>query len=52
MIELVSVNVGLPAVIGTRRGKPVMSGIRKTPVTAESIEVGPTNLAGDRQAAR
>jgi MOSC domain-containing protein YiiM len=50
MIELVSVNVGLPAVIGTRRGKPVMSGIRKTPVTAESIEVGPTNLAGDRQA--
>jgi MOSC domain-containing protein YiiM len=50
VIELVSVNVGQPAVIGTRRGKPVLSGIRKTPVTTEAIEVGLTNLAGDRQA--
>ena len=50
MIELVSVNVGQPAVIGTRRGQPVTSGIRKTPVATDTIEVGPTNLAGDRQA--
>lgn len=50
MIELASVNVGLPAVIGSRRGKPVMSGIRKTPITTETIAVGVTNLAGDRQA--
>jgi MOSC domain-containing protein YiiM len=50
VIELVSVNVGAPAVIGTRRGKPVLSGIRKIPVTTETIEVGLTNLAGDRQA--
>jgi MOSC domain-containing protein YiiM len=50
LIQLVSVNVGLPAVIGTRRGKPVMSGIRKSPVTAETVTVGLTNLDGDRQA--
>jgi MOSC domain-containing protein YiiM len=50
VIELASVNVGSPAVIGMRRGKPVMSAIRKLPVTTETIGVGPTNLAGDRQA--
>lgn len=50
MIELVSVNVGQPAIIGTRRGKPVMSGIRKTPLTTDSLMVSRTNLAGDRQA--
>lgn len=49
-IGLVSVNVGLPAVIGKHRGKPVTSGIRKRPVAGETIAVGATNLAGDRQA--
>lgn len=45
-----SVNVGLPEMIGKHRGKPITSGIRKRPVTGETIEVGATNLAGDRQA--
>lgn len=50
LVGLVSVNVGLPGVIGKHRGKPITSGIRKRPVSGETIEVGRTNLAGDRQA--
>lgn len=50
MIELVSVNVALPTVIGTRRGRPVQSGIRKRPVGTATVEVGLTNIAGDAQA--
>ncbi|MGH8991602.1 MAG: MOSC domain-containing protein [Acidimicrobiia bacterium] len=50
-IRLVSVNVGLPAVIGTRRGRPVRSGIRKQPVTGvDSLKVSEVNLEGDGQA--
>lgn len=50
-IRLVSVNVGLPAVIGTRRGQPVRSGIIKHPVTdVETLTLTETNLEGDRQA--
>jgi MOSC domain-containing protein YiiM len=48
---LVSVNVGLPAVLGTRRGQPVQSGIRKRPVTGvDSLKLSEVNLAGDGQA--
>ncbi|MDQ3947132.1 MAG: MOSC domain-containing protein [Actinomycetota bacterium] len=50
-IRLVSVNVGLPAVIGTRRGRPVRSGIVKRPVTGvETLKLSELNLEGDRQA--
>jgi MOSC domain-containing protein YiiM len=50
-IGLVAVSVAEPAVIGYfPNGKPVLSGIRKQRVTAETIAVGATNLAGDRQA--
>jgi MOSC domain-containing protein YiiM len=50
-VRLVSVNVGLPQVIGaTRWGKPIRSGIVKQPVTASSIDLGTLNLDGDRQA--
>ncbi len=50
-VRLVSVNVGLPMVIGaTRWGKPIRSGIVKQPVTAASIDLGTLNLDGDRQA--
>ena len=50
-VRLVSVNVGLPQVIGaTRWGKPIRSGIVKQPVTASSIELDTLNLDGDRQA--
>jgi MOSC domain-containing protein YiiM len=50
-VRLVSVNVGLPGVIGaTRWGKPIRSGIVKQPVTAAAIDLGALNLDGDRQA--
>jgi MOSC domain-containing protein YiiM len=50
-IGLVSVNVGVPRVIGTTRfGQPVRSGIVKEPVTAETLYLDTINLAGDRQA--
>jgi MOSC domain-containing protein YiiM len=49
-VELVSVNVGLPAVIGTNRGQSVMSGIKKRPVETARLYLGTLNLAGDRQA--
>ena len=50
-VRLVSVNVGLPGVIGaTRWGKPIRSGIVKRPVTAADIYLDTLNLDGDRQA--
>ena len=50
-IGLVSVNVGLPRVIGTSRfGQPVRSGIVKEAVTAEMLYLDTINLVGDRQA--
>ena len=50
-VRLVSVNVGLPQVIGaTRWGKPIRSGIVKQPVSAASISLDALNLDGDRQA--
>lgn len=50
MIQLVSVNVGRPQVIGTHRGKPIVSGIIKEPVTAQTLWLTTTNLEGDGQA--
>jgi MOSC domain-containing protein YiiM len=50
VIELLSVNVGLPALLGLQRGKPVSSAIRKTPVTADIVSVSKVNIEGDRQA--
>ena len=50
-VRLVSVNVGLPSVIGaTRWGKPIRSGIVKLPVAGASISLDTLNLAGDQQA--
>ena len=49
-VRLISVNVGLPAVIGMHRGKPVMSGIKKQPVVTRTLYLDTLNLAGDRQA--
>lgn len=50
MIELLSVNVGMPALLGYQRGKPVTSAIRKTPVTADVVSVSDLNIEGDLQA--
>ena len=50
-VVLVSVNVGVPAVIGTNRGgNPIRSGIVKRPVTTTSLRLDALNLEGDRQA--
>src|SRR6188768_1619325 len=50
IVGLVSVNVAEPEIIGTHRGKPVSSAIRKRPAVASgTIVLTTTNLAGDRQ---
>ena len=50
-IGLVSVRVAQPRTIGTLRSRgPVLSAIDKQAVTAASLELTETNLAGDRQA--
>ncbi|MGB3330845.1 MAG: MOSC domain-containing protein [Thermomicrobiales bacterium] len=49
-IGLRAVAVGMPAVLGTNRQGPVISGIRKHVVEADEIFVGRTDLAGDGQA--
>ena len=52
MGELVSVNVGVARQIGvSRRGRPVVSAIGKSPVTGR-VTVAGVNLAGDDQADR
>ena len=49
-MELVSVNVAEPEIIGTFRGQPITSGIAKQPVQQESLHLDWLNLEGDRQA--
>lgn len=48
---LLSLNVGRPQVIGTRRGVPVLSGFVKTPAAGRLRTAG-VNLEGDDQADR
>lgn len=49
-LRLVSVNVGMPRIIGTVHDQEVLSGFGKSPVAVASIDVGATNIAGDGQA--
>ncbi len=50
-LRLVSVNVGVPTVIGTRGGEPVSSGIVKRPLAGvDTLKLSEVNLEGDRQA--
>jgi MOSC domain-containing protein YiiM len=49
--RLLSVNVGTPAQISVRRGRPFMSAIGKHPVTGR-VRVEGVNVAGDDQADR
>ena len=51
MGTLLSVNVGRPQVIGTRKGRPVHSAIGKQPVDGR-VRVEGVNVAGDDQADR
>lgn len=48
-LRLLSVNVGMPRIIGRERGEDVLSGFGKSPVTVASIDVDTTNIAGDGQ---
>lgn len=49
-VEVRAVYVGRPRIIGRVRGQEVESAIGKSRVEAATIELGLTNLAGDRQA--
>ena len=51
MPRVLSVNVGRPAQLSVRRGRPVMSAIGKAPVRGR-VRVAGVNLAGDDQADR
>lgn len=50
VVGLVSVNVGRPALLGTHRGRPVLSGIVKRPVEVDELWLDWENLEGDGQA--
>lgn len=50
MLDLISVNVAVPAIIGMSRGNPVLSGILKRPVEKAFVRVSPANIEGDAQA--
>ncbi|HEX9160027.1 MAG TPA: MOSC domain-containing protein [Rhizomicrobium sp.] len=49
-VRLLSVNCGVPRVIGARNGQPVHSAIGKVPVPAETVFFGRLGLEGDVQA--
>jgi MOSC domain-containing protein YiiM len=51
-VRIVSVNVGRPAFLGLHRGRPVTSGIVKSPVKSGSLWLDWINLEGDGQADR
>ncbi len=48
-ISLVSVNVALPSYLCERHGDMIESGIRKLPVSTDTVTVSLTNIAGDGQ---
>jgi len=49
-ISILSVNVGLPAIIGTANGEAVVSGIAKRPVASDSVFLRTLGIEGDGQA--
>ena len=48
-LEIVSVNVGMPAVLLSRPSGDIVSGIDKRPVAAPALRLTATNLEGDGQ---
>jgi MOSC domain-containing protein YiiM len=48
-ISLVSLNVALPSYLTELRGDLIESGIRKQPVSADTVTVSTTNIEGDGQ---
>lgn len=51
-LVLLSVNCGMPRLIGERNGGPVFSAIRKSPVPADRVFFGVSGVDGDVQANR
>jgi len=49
-LRILSVNIARPHIIGMWNGEAVLSGIAKTPTTANTLFVGRTNIGGDGQA--
>jgi MOSC domain-containing protein YiiM len=49
-LRIRSVNIARPRIIGAWNGEPVLSGIAKSPVAADTVLVGKTNIDGDGQA--
>jgi MOSC domain-containing protein YiiM len=49
-VQLLSVNVAMPAYLGEHLGASVSSGFKKQPVRSADIRVDPLDLAGDGQA--
>lgn len=49
-LRILSVNVAMPRIIGSVNSRPVLSGIAKIPVDAQSVFVGRINIEGDAQA--
>jgi len=49
-LRILSVNIARPRIIGMWNGEAVLSGIAKTPVAANTLFVGRTNIEGDGQA--
>lgn len=50
MPEIVQVSIGTPEVIGTRRGRDVISSIRKHALAGTGVELTPDGIVGDEQA--
>lgn len=50
VLDLISVNAGLPKVIGVERGVDLLSAIDKRPVTSDVVMVRAAGLEGDGQA--
>jgi MOSC domain-containing protein YiiM len=50
MPEIIQVSVGTPEVIGMRRGRDVVSSIRKRALAGAGIELTPDGIVGDEQA--
>lgn len=50
MAEIVQVSVGTPEVIGTRRGRDVISSIRKHALAGADVVLTPDGIIGDEQA--
>lgn len=50
MLAIARISVGTPSVLGTRRGKEVLSSMRKRSLTDMLITVTPDGIVGDEQA--